>query len=163
LYQRGVGENRHLGAVEVDPHPGHGYWTGEQVPPLTRGRDVARIAYWVTTVLLGLAYLAGGFVDLVQPADFAEQFAKLGYPALFFRILGVWKLAGGVVVLLPGLPRAKEWAYAGFVINLTAAAATHVSIGDPPTDLTAPAVLLAFTVASWALRPASRRLAGPCV
>lgn len=121
------------------------------------------IAYWVTTALLGLGYLFGGFADLAQPGDFAEQFAKLGYPPLFFRILGVWKLLGAVAILLPGLPRAKEWAYAGFVINLTAAAATHVSIGDPPTDLIAPAVLLGLAVASWALRPASRRLAGPCV
>jgi uncharacterized membrane protein YphA (DoxX/SURF4 family) len=125
---------------------------------------VARtIAYWVTTALLALGYLAGGFGDLMQPAGFAEETAKLGYPALFFRILGFWKLAGAVVVLLPGLPRAKEWAYAGFVINLTGAAVTHVSIGDPPEELIAPAVMLAFAVASWALRPASRRLAGPCV
>lgn len=121
------------------------------------------IAYWVTTVLLGLGYLAGGFADFVQPEGFAEQTAKLGYPALFFRILGVWKLLGAVVVLAPGLPRAKEWAYAGFVINLTAALVTHVSIGDPPGESIPSAVLLAFAVASWALRPASRRLAGPCV
>ncbi|HYH69550.1 MAG TPA: DoxX family protein [Urbifossiella sp.] len=121
------------------------------------------IAYWVTTALLGLGYLMGGFANLVQPGEFATDVAKLGYPLLFFRILGVWKLAGAVVVLAPGLPRAKEWAYAGFVINLTAAAATHVGIGDPPQELIAPAVLLAFAVASWALRPASRRLAGPCV
>jgi len=125
---------------------------------------VARaIAYWVTTALLALTYLYGGYIDLAQPDDFTEKTAKLGYPLLFFRILGVWKLAGAVVVLVPGLPRAKEWAYAGFVINLTAAAATHVGIGDPPGDLIPPAVLLAFAVASWALRPASRRLAGPCV
>jgi len=125
---------------------------------------VARtIAYWVTTVLLGLGYLAGGYGDLVQPEGFADETARLGYPSSFFRILGVWKLLGAVVILLPGLPRAKEWAYAGFVINLTGAAAAHVSISDPPTDLIPPAVMLAFAAASWALRPASRRLAGPCV
>ena len=121
------------------------------------------IAYWVTTVLLGLGYLMGGFADLVQPGEFAADVAKLGYPLLFFRILGVWKLLGAVVILLPGLPRAKEWAYAGFVINLTGAAVTHVSIGDPIGEVMPSVVLLAFAVASWALRPASRRLAGPCV
>ncbi len=121
------------------------------------------IAYWVTTALLGLGYLFGGFVDVAQPADFVEQAAKLGYPPMFFSILGVWKVAGAVVILAPLLPRAKEWAYAGFVINLTAAAATHVSLNDPPTDLIAPLVLLALAAASWALRPPSRRLAGPWV
>lgn len=122
-----------------------------------------KIAYWVTTVLLAVGYLIGGFADLVQLEGFVEQTAKLGYPLLFFRILGFWKLVGAVVILLPGLPRAKEWAYAGFVINLTAASVTHVSIGDPPEESIPSAVLLVFAVASWALRPESRRLAGPCV
>ena len=66
-----------------------------------------KIAYWVTTVLLAVGYLIGGFADLVQLEGFVEQTAKLGYPLLFFRILGFWKLVGAVVILLPGLPRAK--------------------------------------------------------
>ena len=67
------------------------------------------IAYWVTTALLGLGYLAGGFGDLVQPAGFDEETAKLGYPSSFFRILGFWKLAGAVVVLLPGAQWMARW------------------------------------------------------
>jgi uncharacterized membrane protein YphA (DoxX/SURF4 family) len=122
---------------------------------------VRRIAYWVVTVLLALAYFAGGYFDLAQPPEVLEGAAKLGYPLLFFSILGFWKLVGAVVILLPGLPRAKEWAYAGFVINLTGAMVTHRFAGDPPDQLVAPAVLLVFAVASWALRPAGRRLPGP--
>jgi uncharacterized membrane protein YphA (DoxX/SURF4 family) len=122
-----------------------------------------RIAYWVTTVLLGLGYLMGGYFDIAQPDDFAQQTAKLGYPALFFVILGVWKVAGAAVILAPALPRAKEWAYAGFVINLTGAIVTHQAISDPPGEMVAPLIMLGLVAASWALRPASRRLAGPWV
>lgn len=121
------------------------------------------IAYWVTTALLALGYFAGGYFDLAQPPEVVEAAAKLGYLLVFFGILGFWKVVGAAVVVAPGLPRAKEWAYAGFVINLTGAAVTHRAVGDPPSEMVAPLILLGLAVASWALRPASRRLPGPWV
>ena len=63
--------------------------------------------------------------------------------------------------MAPGLPRLKEWAYAGFFFELTAAAASRAFVGDGAADIVAPLVFLALVVASWALRPASRTLAGP--
>lgn len=38
------------------------------------------IVYWVTTVLLALAYLAGGYFDVTQPPEVAEGATHLGYP-----------------------------------------------------------------------------------
>jgi len=52
----------------------------------------------------------------------------------------------------------KEWAYAGFVFDLSAAAASRAAVGDAAADIGAPLVFLALVLASWALRPASRRL-----
>jgi hypothetical protein len=52
----------------------------------------------------------------------------------------------------------KEWAYAGFAFDLTAAAISHAAVGDSTGDIVAPLVFLALVVASWALRPESRRL-----
>jgi hypothetical protein len=72
--------------------------------------------------------------------------------------LGVWKLLGAIVVVIPRFPRLKEWAYAGFFFNLTSAAATRAFAGDSAGDIIAPLVFLALVVASWALRPASRKL-----
>jgi len=57
----------------------------------------------------------------------------------------------------------KEWAYAGIVFDLTGAIASHLLADDPLSETIPPLVLLAMTVASWALRPASRRLAGAWV
>lgn len=119
------------------------------------------IAYWLTTALLAVAYLFGGYVDLAQPQELVEGAAHLGYPLYFFSILGFWKIAAGVVILLPALPRVKEWAYAGIVINLTGASATHVFAHDPVKEISTPLIVLAIAVASWYLRPANRRLAGP--
>jgi hypothetical protein len=73
-------------------------------------------------------------------------------------ILGLWKVLGAVAVLVPGFPRLKEWAYAGFFFDLTGAAASRAFAGDGAADILAPLGFLALVAASWALRPASRRL-----
>jgi DoxX-like family len=38
----------------------------------------------------------------------------VGYPQQLRVLLGLAKLAGAIVLLLPRLPTLKEWAYAGF-------------------------------------------------
>jgi DoxX-like family len=82
----------------------------------------------------------------------------LGYPPYLLVILGVWKLLGGVVLFAPGVPRLKEWAYAGIFFELPGAAAPWIFHGDPPTELMSPIVLTVLAMTSWALRPPSRVL-----
>lgn len=119
------------------------------------------IAYWALTGLLAASYLAGGYFDVAQPASFVAETVKLGYPLYFFAILGVWKIGAAVSLVLPGLPRLKEWTYAGILFNLTGASATHVFVKDPVGEVITPLIVLAIAIGSWALRPASRKLAGP--
>lgn len=111
------------------------------------------ISFWIVTVLFCLAMGAGGVGDLVGAMD--EQMTGLGYPWYFARILGFWKVMGVIAVLVPLLPRVKEWAYAGFLVALTGAAASHLMNGDPVTTAIAPIVILGLGVASYALRPES--------
>ena len=62
----------------------------------------------------------------------AEAFTRLGFPA-YFRVELSWaKLLGVVLILAPVPARLKEWAYAGFAINLASALITHFSLGDGP-------------------------------
>jgi hypothetical protein len=84
--------------------------------------------------------------------------AELGYPAYLLGVLGVWKLLGAAVLLLPRLVLLKEWAYAGIAFDLSGAAVSHAAIGHPLAKVAVPAVLLALAACSWALRPADRRL-----
>ncbi len=79
------------------------------------------------------------------------------------ELLGVWQVLGGLVVLLPKLPRLKEWAYADILINLVAAAHHHYMAGDDVTKIAIPLVVLSIAVVSCGLRPPSRRLQGPMV
>ena len=114
--------------------------------------------YWVCTVLIGLSFLSGGVADLLRPPQVLEGMTHLGYPAYFVIILGVWKVLGGGVVLLPGLALIKEWAYAGMIFDLTGASASHFAAGDVLFHIVTPLVLAALVVASWALRPEGRKL-----
>ena len=119
------------------------------------------VGYWILTVLLGLALLAAGAANLMHAEQQVEVVVKnLGYPEYLLTILGVAKIAAGLVILAPGFPRLKEWAYAGIVIDLVGAAASHALAGDPISTAIPPLVIMAVALASYALRPASRRLAG---
>jgi hypothetical protein len=102
--------------------------------------------------------LSGGVAYLLRAEPTAQGITALGYPTYFLTILGFWKLLGGLAILAPRMQLVKEWAYAGIVFDFTGAAWSHVAVGDPAPKALVPLVLLLVTVASWALRPASRRL-----
>lgn len=117
------------------------------------------IVYWVATALTAFVFLSGGAADVARPSFVMEGMTHLGYPAYFPCILGLWKVLGGIAVLLPRLPRLKEWAYAGMLFNLTGATASHAAVGDSVDKIVTPLIILGIVAASWGLRPESRRLA----
>ena len=124
-----------------------------------RNQRIKNIAYWTTTVLGPASFVIGGVLHLSQSEQVVATMSHLGYPLYFASILGVWKLLGAVAIVVPGLPRVKEWAYAGFFFDLTAAAVSRAAVGDSTADVIAPLVFLGLVLASWALRPANRKLA----
>jgi uncharacterized membrane protein YphA (DoxX/SURF4 family) len=119
------------------------------------------IAYWVTTTLVAFELVLGGVWDILRVPQARGLIERLGYPPYFLVILGIWKLLGAVALVIPGFPRLKEWTYAGVIFDLTGAVASLLASGfiDPGT-LAYPIVMTGVAVASWALRPPSRRL-GP--
>lgn len=103
--------------------------------------------------------LSGGAFHITQQPDAVKGIAALGFPAYFCILLGTGKLLGGLTILLPKFPRLKEWAYAGIAINLISAGAAHAFHGDAVGDIITPLAVFALAMASWWLRPASRKLA----
>lgn len=114
--------------------------------------------YWTTTIITAIAFITGGAAYLARADAPVQGLAALGYPTYFVGILGAWKVLGGIALLSPRLPRLKEWAYAGIAFDLTGAAFSHAAMGDPAVKVVVPLVLLGVAAASWALRPASRKL-----
>jgi hypothetical protein len=129
---------------------------GERDRQGARGVKAKTIGYWVSTVLVALMLVPAGIGQVtLQNAD---GFIRLGYPVYFMVLLGVWKLLGGIVLLVPRLPRVKEWAYAGVFIDFSSAAVSDAVRGDSVAHVIAPLVCAAILFASWALRPESRTL-----
>jgi len=105
--------------------------------------------YWGSTGLLALFMVASSVWYFVGTEP-AASFERLGFPDYFRIELGIAKMAGAIALVSP-VPRAvKEWAYAGFTISFVSAIIAHTAVGDPLSDVAAPAVALALLVASYA-------------
>jgi hypothetical protein len=115
-------------------------------------------SYWASTAMIAFAMLSGGMAELAQRPETVEGMALLGYPSYFIAIIGFWKVLGGMTVLAPGLPRLKEWAYAGIFFNMTGAAASHAATHAATWHVIVTSCLALLTLVSWALRPQSRIL-----
>jgi len=119
------------------------------------------IAYWTTTILVAF-FMTGGVAQLAQyRANPHGVVPELGYPMYFFAILGIWKVLGAIAILVPRYPRLKEWAYAGIFFDLTGAAASCAWVGGYGAygfHIIAPLAITGLLVASWALRPESRKI-----
>lgn len=113
--------------------------------------------YWIATALIVFQLGTGGIGDILRPATLVEGMTHLGYPVYFCVILGIWKVAGAIAIVVPRYPRLKEWAYAGAFFDLTGAAASHGFTSDPAAKFIVPLIFAAIALVSWALRPASRR------
>lgn len=80
------------------------------------------ILYWVFTLLFS-AFMIWSSYSGVNPKGQTLEFLNgyLGYPVYFIRFISVAKIIGAVVILIPGLNKIKEWAYAGLFFDLAGA------------------------------------------
>jgi hypothetical protein len=120
-----------------------------------------KIIYWIATIWLALGMLSTGAVQLMKAksgAGGADSVAHLGYPAYFLTILGIWKVLGVIVVLIPKFQVVKEWAYAGFFFAMSGAIFSHIASGNAVTEIFPALLLLVLTIISWYFRPAERKV-----
>ncbi|OQP62234.1 DoxX family protein [Niastella populi] len=118
-----------------------------------------RIVYWIVTSLLVLGMLAGAVAQLLRLKANTDGIIHLGYPVYMLSILGAWKIAGVLVLLLPGFTLLKEWAYAGFFFLMTGAVISHLVSGDGFTGVIYQLIFVILIVLSWYLRPQNRKIA----
>ena len=137
-----------------------------------------KIAYWTLTGYVALAMLYGGVAELLDVSmglefssiGIATVVAILGYPIYFVYIVGICKILGAIILVIPRFPRLKEWAYAGLVFNMSGALLSWLVVtvingvpiparyGSPIFHVINALHLIVVIVASWALRPADRVL-----
>ena len=121
-----------------------------------RTTKTTTIAYWIVTTLFALQVGFTAYAQLRLP-QVADAFTHLGFPA-YFRVELSWaKFLGLVLLLVPVPSRLKEWAYAGFAIDLASALIAHFSVGDGPQAwgwAAATAVLWGMSYTFWRRRQA---------
>ena len=117
-----------------------------------------KIIYWTVTIFLAIGMTAGGIQQMLQIGGYNEIVTKIGYPLYLLPILGIWKLLGVLVILVPKRPLLKEWAYAGFVFAMSGAAISHFAAGQFFSEAVPSLILLFVTLLSWYFRPAGRKL-----
>lgn len=117
-----------------------------------------KIWYWIITALLSFCIFSGGLFQAMLLPGVIQGFKPLGYPTYFISLIGIWKMLGIIAILIPGFKLLKEWAYAGIFFTMTGAVISHIASHDVSAQIAAPIVLAIFTVLSWYLRPANRKI-----
>jgi hypothetical protein len=113
--------------------------SAQQNPALVAAKTALRIhpprgmviGFWIVTALFCLQMGFTAYAELRLP-QVADAFTHLGFPA-YFRVELSWAKFLGIALLLAPVPaRLKEWAYAGFAIDLGSALIAHLAVGDGP-------------------------------
>ncbi|MES2110229.1 MAG: DoxX family protein [Bacteroidota bacterium] len=91
-----------------------------------------KILFWVFNGLLCALMLWSAIGSFAMPEQTNEMVVKhFGYPTYFMGLLSVAKILGVIALLVPGFPRLKEWAYAGFAFDLIYATYSSIEVHDP--------------------------------
>lgn len=107
------------------------------------------VIYWVFTGLMTALLGLGSVFDAISAPEAVAHVTQLGYPAYLVPFLGVAKLVALVVILIPGFPRLKEWAYAGLVIDVVGAMYSHIAVGEAPGTWAPISVILLLITGSY--------------
>lgn len=83
--------------------------------------------FWSVTILFVAAMLFSAVPEIMQSAESREFMKHLSYPDYFNPFIGWLKVLGVIAILLPGIPRLKEWAYAGFFFDLLGATYSQIA------------------------------------
>jgi hypothetical protein len=113
---------------------------------------------WIITATLSFCIFSGGMAQAMQVKGVVQGFKPLGYPTYFISLIGIWKMLGIIAILVPKFKLLKEWAYAGIFFTMSGAVISHIASNDVSVQIIAPLVLAVFTVLSWYLRPADRKI-----
>lgn len=105
-----------------------------------------KIIYWTGIILTSLWFGASGFFELTSNPIVWGITQQLGYPAHFIYILGVFKVAGVITLLIPNkLLRLKEWVFAGVFFDIIFAFFSKLAVLGFPATIDA---IIAFAMVS---------------
>ncbi len=114
--------------------------------------------YWIVTILFAGFMIFSAIPDIMMSEEAVTMITGLGYPKYFVPFIGVAKLLGAIAILIPGLKRIKEWAYAGLFFDIFAATYSALAVGGfmlPILFMILPFSFLFLSYYLWHRRSAS--------
>ena len=118
-----------------------------------------KYAYWISTALISLLYLASATIYLTQGDMVRQALGGLGYPAYLMPVLIVVKILGVAAILSRVSVALSDLAYAGMFYHLLLAFSAHLNAGDGGF---APALIgLGLLVVSFFTQNAARATPSP--
>lgn len=107
-----------------------------------------KIVYWSSTIIAMVMGSLSALMYFTDNPEITKAFEHLGFPYYFRIELGIAKLIGASVILIPAFPlKVKEWAYAGFAIVFVSAFIAHTTV-DGISNALFPLIPLTFLILS---------------
>ena len=107
-----------------------------------------KTGYWILIIIFAGMMIFSSVMYLSHAPAIVQGFQHLGYPEYLLNLLGTAKIIGVISILQNRFTLLKEWAYAGFTINLIGASWSHLSVGEP---IIMPLILFIVLMGSYIL------------
>ena len=123
-------------------------------------RTKTRYIYWSLLILIAAFFTLSGYLEITKSPLTYPKTLFMGYPPFFITALGIAKICGAIVLLIPQVKRLKEWAFAGFIFDVIFAFISGIAINSPSDYIKAIIVflILVFTFTLFVKRNKPARL-----
>ena len=111
----------------------------------------SNLLYWIITGLFAGFMIFSAVPNIMNSPESVAMITGLGYPKYFIPFIGVAKLIGSIVILIPNFRRLKEWAYAGLFFDLFSATYSIFATGPFQTGVLFMFVFIGFLFFSYYL------------
>jgi hypothetical protein len=108
-----------------------------------------QIIYWTTTGIITAMMLFSGISYLTND-ELKAAFTTMGFPEFFRVELGLAKILGSLVLIIPAIPLLlRQFAYFGFALTFLSATILHISINDTWSAIAAPIIFFGILTVSF--------------
>ena len=108
------------------------------------------IINWICTILIIALMLFSAYgTFFMHTADGDAMMKQMQIPAYLTKLLAVGKILGAIAILVPGYPRLKEWAYAGYFFDLLGATYCFIASGFPAAAWAPMPIFIALLLGSY--------------
>lgn len=109
-----------------------------------------RYLYSALLIILAIFFALSGFLEVTKNHLTYLKTLQMGYPPYFIVTLGIAKILGAIVLLIPSLNRLKEWVFAGLVFDVIFAFISGLAINNY-TDCVKAVVAFCFILITYFL------------